>query len=222
MLEATSHSALHKQRASFSCTSISLLNIQVTEKRAHHRLQRNHLLMQTLLLLLFFFFFKCMWCHGDNHTMQRLQSGCASELPSLPDISFALQLCLFGCALDLDYCTPSSNLTECKGHQQQNVHAEKETPPVTPGTHFCGAISAIRLLMPEPMRQEYRHAGDSVSHNVTELQIGGCMKITLIFILLKTFGGERTCPRVCFRNTYSTLAVHPEGLIQGWAAFKHL
>lgn len=34
--------------------------------------------------------------------MQRLQSGCASELPSLPDISFALQLCLFGCALDLD------------------------------------------------------------------------------------------------------------------------
>lgn len=120
------------------------------------------------------------------------------------------------------YCTPSSNLTECKGHQQQNVHAEKETPPVTPGTHFCGAISAIRLLMPEPMRQEYRHAGDSVSHNVTELQIGGCMKITLIFILLKTFGGERTCPRVCFRNTYSTLAVHPEGLIQGWAVFKHL
>lgn len=163
-----------------------------------------------------------MWCHGDNHTMQRLQSGCASELPSLPDISFALQLCLFGCALDLDYCTPSSNLTECKGHQQQNVHAEKETPPVTPGTHFCGAISAIRLLMPEPMRQEYRHAGDSVSHNVTELQIGGCMKITLIFILLKTFGGERICPRVCFRNTYSSLAVHPEGLIQGWAAFKHL
>lgn len=130
--------------------------------------------------------------------MQRLQSGCASELPSLPDISFALQLCLFGCALDLDYCTPSSNLTECKGHQQQNVHAEKETSPVTPGTQFCGAISAIRLLMPEPMRQEYRHAGDSVSHNVTELQIGGCMKITLIFILLKTFGGKRTCPRVCF------------------------
>lgn len=113
-------------------------------------------------------------------------------------------------------------LLNVKGHQQQNVHAEKETPPVTPGTHFCGAISAIRLLMPEPMRQEYRHAGDSVSHNVTELQIGGCMKITLIFILLKTFGGERTCPRVCFRNTYSTLAVHPEGLIQGWAAFKHL
>lgn len=78
-------------------------------------------------------------------------------------------------------------LANAKGHQRQNVHAEKDAPRVAPGAHFHGAI---KPLMSEPMRQQQSRAGDRVSHDITELQIGGCLKITLIFVLLRTFGGE--------------------------------
>lgn len=91
------------------------------------------------------------------------------------------------------YCTSSPNLTEREGHRQQNVHAGERTPSCCSGRHFCGTIPAIQLHMPEQWGSlTAPHAGESVSHNITELQIGGRRKITLIFILLRTFGGEWT------------------------------
>lgn len=47
---------------------------------------------------------------------------------------------------------------------------------------YAGANEAATTQQPR--------GGDSVSHDITELQIGSSLKMTLISILLRTFGGE--------------------------------
>lgn len=48
--------------------------------------------------------------------------------------------------------------------------------------------SCYPTYFPKPARRQSSHAGSS--NNITELQIGDCMKFTSIYILLGTFGGE--------------------------------
>lgn len=73
----------------------------------------------------------------------------------------------FLCTLHLGfyYRTPSSN-PYLNLKDNCNKMRMQERTLVLRGAHFCGTISGIQ---PEPMRQQ--HVGESVSHDITELQI---------------------------------------------------
>lgn len=89
-------------------------------------------------------------------------------------------------------------------------------------------IPAIQLLMPEPMRQQRGHAGDSLSHNITELQIGGLTENYCHLHPAEDFWRRINYLFELLEEVYSTLATLavvsgiPEGSRSRWATFKRL